>query len=184
MNAEKNGRVLLVIDMQNDFIDGALGSPEAQAIVETVKEKIDDYADVPENRIVFTRDTHHNDDYMESNEGKHLPVKHCIEGEFGWKIAKGLVPDRALAQIEIVNKPSFGYLGWAEKDFGQSDIEIIGLCTDICVVSNALIIKAQYPENNVVVDARCCAGVTPQKHQEALGTMESCQVDVIGREVI
>lgn len=164
-------KTLIVVDMQNDFIDGALGTKEAVAIVENVKNKIKEYADRGDE-IIFTRDTHY-ENYMETNEGKHLPVPHCIEETKGWEIADGLeVPDAI-----YINKTSFGYTGWG--DFDLQDVEMVGLCTDICVVSNALIIKALYPEISVKVDARCCAGVTPESHEAALATMSMCQVDII-----
>lgn len=164
-------RTLIVVDMQNDFIDGALGTKEAVAIVDNVKNKIREYADRGDE-IIFTRDTHH-EDYMETNEGKHLPVPHCIEGTHGWEVADGLVVPGAI----YIDKPSFGYTEW--KNYDLQDVEMVGLCTDICVVSNALMIKALYPEINVRVDARCCAGVTPESHEAALTTMAMCQVEVV-----
>ena len=164
-------RTLIVVDMQNDFIDGALGTKEAVAIVDNVKNKIREYADRGDE-IIFTRDTHH-EDYMETNEGKHLPVPHCIEGTYGWEAADGLAVPGAI----YIDKPSFGYTEW--KNYDLQDVEMVGLCTDICVVSNALMIKALYPEINVRVDARCCAGVTPESHEAALTTMAMCQVEVV-----
>lgn len=164
-------KTLIVIDMQNDFIDGSLGTKEAEAIVENVKKKIAQYQKNGDE-IIFTRDTHQ-PDYLKTNEGRHLPVEHCIEGTQGWKIADGLEVEDAI----YIDKPSFGYLNW--KDYHLEEVELVGLCTDICVVSNALIIKAAYPEINVRVDAGCCAGVTPESHQAALTTMKMCQVEVI-----
>lgn len=163
-------KTLIVVDMQNDFIDGSLGTKEAQAIVENVKKKITQYKDAGDE-IIFTRDTHQKN-YLETNEGRHLPVEHCIEGTEGWKIAEGLEVPEAI----YINKPSFGYLNW--KDYQLEEVEIVGLCTDICVVSNALIIKALYPEIKVSVDASCCAGVTPESHEAALTTMKMCQVTI------
>ena len=165
-------KTLIVVDMQKDFIDGALGTKEAVAIVDNVKKKIAEYQAAGEE-IIFTRDTHQTD-YLNTNEGKYLPVEHCIEGTDGWKIAEGLEVPGAVC----INKPTFGYLNWAEYDL--QEVEIIGLCTDICVVSNALIIKAVFPEIKVTVDASCCAGVTPESHAAALTTMKMCQVEVIG----
>ena len=165
-------KTLIVVDMQNDFISGSLGTLEAQAIVANVKKKIDEYNQLGAE-IIFTRDTHY-EDYLETNEGKNLPVIHCVEDTKGWQIADGLEVEGAT----IINKPSFGYTGWA--DFNFEEVEIIGLCTDICVVSNALIIKALFPEINVTVDASCCAGVTPKSHAAALLTMKMCQVNVVG----
>lgn len=170
-------KLLVVVDMQNDFIDGALGTKEAVAIVENVKKKIAEYK-ANSDRIIFTRDTHQ-ENYLETSEGKNLPVVHCIEGSEGWQIAKG-VDDSFYPHID---KPNFGWLGWAGIDMeGVDEIELIGLCTDICVVSNALILKATYPEIPVKVDVRCCAGVTPETHNAALATMKMCQVQVIGEE--
>lgn len=163
-------KTLIVVDMQNDFIDGSLGTKEAVAIVENVKRKIAEYRDRGDE-IIFTRDTHETN-YMKTNEGKHLPVEHCIRGSKGWEIAEGLETENAI----IIDKPSFGYMNW--KDYDLEEVEIIGLCTDICVVSNALIIKATYPEIPVRVDANCCAGVTPESHNAALTTMKMCQVEV------
>lgn len=164
-------KTLIVVDMQKDFIDGSLGTKEAVAIVENVKRKIAQYRENGDE-IIFTRDTHQQN-YLETNEGKHLPVMHCIEGTEGWKIAEGLEVPGAI----YIDKPGFGYMNW--KDYHLEEVEIVGLCTDICVVSNALIIKATYPEIKVVVDASCCAGVTPESHRAALMTMKMCQVEVV-----
>lgn len=163
-------KTLIVIDMQNDFIDGSLGTKEAVAIVDNVKKKIDEYKNAG-NEIIFTRDTHF-DNYMDTNEGKHLPVKHCIKDTKGWEIADDLMVDGAI----VIDKPSFGYVDWAK--YNLEEVELIGLCTDICVVSNTLIIKALYPEINVSVDSSCCAGVTVDSHEAALTTMKMCQVEV------
>ena len=167
----KKEKTLIVVDMQNDFIDGVLGTKEAVAILENVKKKIHKYY---ENgyQIIFTRDTHY-DNYLETNEGRNLPVKHCLNGSNGWQIAEGLEVPGAI----YVDKPTFGYTNW--KEFELGDVELIGLCTDICVVSNALIIKALFPENNVYVDASCCAGVTPETHNAALATMKMCQIILV-----
>jgi len=166
-------KTLLVIDMQKDFIDGALGTKEAVAIVDNVKKKIEQYQ-ANGDEIIFTRDTHQAD-YLQTNEGKHLPVEHCIQGTDGWQIPQDLQVENAI----YIDKPSFGYMKWDEYDL--EEVEIVGLCTDICVVSNALIIKASYPEIKVTVDASCCAGVTPGSHEAALTTMKMCQVEVIGK---
>lgn len=170
-------KVLVVVDMQNDFIDGALGTKEAVAIVENVKNKIAEYK-ANSDRIIFTRDTHQ-ENYLDTSEGKKLPVVHCIEGTNGWQIADGLDDENCLH----IDKPNFGWLGWSDVDMQDvEEIELIGLCTDICVVSNALVLKAAYPEIPLKVDARCCAGVTPATHKAALETMKMCQVDVYGEE--
>lgn len=164
-------KTLIVIDMQNDFIDGSLGTAEAVQIVGNVAAKIQEYKSRGDE-IIFTRDTHHKN-YMETNEGKHLPVVHCIEGTKGWEIREELDTEGA----KIIDKPSFGYTGWGNYAF--EEVELVGLCTDICVVSNALIIKALFPEIKVSVDASCCAGVTPESHDAALKTMQMCQVEII-----
>ena len=166
-------KILIVVDMQKDFIDGSLGTKEAEAIVENVKKKIAEYR-ANGDEIIFTRDTH-KENYLETNEGKHLPVVHCIEGTEGWQISDALT----VGDARIIDKPSFGYMNW--KEFDLEEVELVGLCTDICVVSNALIIKATYPEINVTVDASCCAGVSPATHNAALETMKCCQVNVIGQ---
>lgn len=166
-------KLLIVVDMQNDFIDGALGTPEAIKIVDNVKAKIQQYASEDDTLIVFTRDSH-DSNYLETHEGKLLPIEHCIVGTHGWKIAAGLeVPN-----CGYVNKTTFGWLHWSS--FSSADkIEIIGLCTDICVVSNALILRAKYPESDITVDASCCAGSAPEKHKAALEVMKSCHINVI-----
>lgn len=163
-------KTLIVIDLQNDFIDGALGTKEAQAIVPAVREKIQKY--IEEGcEVIFTRDTHQAD-YLSTPEGKKLPVEHCIEGTHGWQIADGLYVEGCT----VINKPTFGYTGWDAHSFER--IELIGLCTDICVVSNALILKAMFPNAQISVDGACCAGVTPQSHEAALTTMQMCQIDI------
>lgn len=164
-------RTLIVVDMQNDFIDMALGTKEAVAIVPKVKEKIEEYR---KNgcEIIYTRDTH-TDDYLNTAEGKKLPVEHCIKGSDGWQIADGLY----IEGCKIIDKPNFGWLHWEKEEL--EDVELVGLCTDICVVSNALIIKATFPDANVRVDSSCCAGVTVETHNAALKTMQMCQIDVV-----
>lgn len=163
-------KTLIVIDMQNDFIDGSLGTKEAVEIVENVKKKIKEY-EMCGDEIIFTRDTH-DESYLNTPEGKKLPVEHCIKGTYGWQIKDGLVVEGA----KIIDKPSFGYTGWGEMEF--SEIELVGLCTDICVVSNALILKALFPDVKISVDSSCCAGVTPDTHESALKTMRMCQIEV------
>lgn len=166
------GKTLIVVDMQNDFIDGSLGTAEAQKIVPAVKAKITEYQNRGD-RIIFTRDTH-GDNYLETPEGKKLPVKHCIKGTQGWEIAAGLT----VPGCTYIDKPTFGWLHWDTENF--EEIELAGLCTDICVVSNALILKATFPDVEITVDAGCCAGVTPKTHKAALETMKMCQINVIG----
>ena len=164
-------KTLIVVDMQNDIIDMALGTKEAVAIVPKVKAKIADYIQKG-YEVIYTRDTHR-EDYLDTPEGKKLPVPHCIKGTKGWEIADGLYAEGC----KVIDKPNFGWPHWNEESL--EDVEIIGLCTDICVVSNALIIKATFPSANVKVDSSCCAGVTPQSHEAALTTMKMCQIDVI-----
>lgn len=163
-------KTLIVVDMQNDFIDMALGTKEAVAIVPKVKAKIEEYVKNGDE-IIFTRDTH-SENYLETNEGKKLPVPHCIKGTKGWEIAAGLYVEGA----KIIDKPNFGWKNWENENF--TEVELVGLCTDICVVSNALIIKAAFPEIPVSVDSSCCAGVTPESHEAALKTMGMCQIEV------
>ena len=167
-------KVLIVVDMQKDFVDGSLGTPEAQAIVPAVVEKVKNH----QGPVIFTRDTHRLN-YLDTQEGKNLPVPHCIEGSTGWKI----IPELRMYATDVINKPTFGSTALAER-LKQSEtriesIELIGLCTDICVVSNALLLKAAMPEIPISVDSRCCAGVTPEKHAAALETMRSCQIQVL-----
>ena len=164
-------KTLIVVDMQNDFIDMALGTPEAVAILPAVKAKIDTYA-AAGHEILYTRDTHE-ENYLDTPEGRKLPVKHCIRGTRGWQIAGGLYREGC----RIIDKPNFGWPHWQEE--ALEDVELIGLCTDICVVSNALIIKATFPEAAVKVDPACCAGVTPASHDAALMTMKMCQIDIL-----
>lgn len=169
--------ILIVVDMQNDFIDGALGTKEAMAIVPRVKEKIASFS----GPVIFTRDTHP-ENYMETQEGKNLPVPHCIKGTEGWQIRPEL--DR-LRKTEPVDKPGFGSveLGQMLLDMNEKEpiasVTLIGLCTDVCVISNALIIKAFLPEVPVRVDAACCAGISPESHDNALSAMAMCQVEIL-----
>lgn len=177
-------KVLIVVDMQNDFVTGSLGSETAQAIIPNVEKKILEYLKSErEDEVYFTRDSHATD-YLSTKEGEKLPVEHCIYGSHGWQIIPELKQYSELAD-EIVNKDSFGYPCW-EDELGREEriesIELIGVCTDICVVSNALILKALYPEVEIIVDASCCAGTTPEAHQAALRVMQSCQITVIGEE--
>lgn len=169
--------ILIVVDMQNDFIDGALGTAEAVAIVPAVKSKIENF----DGRVLFTRDTHEAD-YLETQEGRNLPVEHCIKDTDGWQISPVL---EALRKETPVDKPTFGSvaLGQLLKAYDTYEekiesITLIGLCTDICVISNAMIIKAFLPETPVIVDAACCAGVTPESHENALKAMSMCQIKI------
>lgn len=169
--------VLIVVDMQNDFIDGALGTAEAVAIVPNVKKKIEEF----KGTVLFTRDTHESW-YLETQEGKNLPVPHCIRGSEGWQIRPEL---DALRTTEAIDKETFGsselggLLCQLNEDEPISSITFIGLCTDICVISNVMIAKAFLPEVPIFVDANCCAGVSVATHENALKAMEVCQVKVI-----
>ena len=169
MNNSRKG--LIVIDMQNDFIDGSLGTKEAQEILPTVKAIVNtgDY-----HELYFTRDTH-DADYEKTQEGMKLPVRHCIKDTHGWKIHDSL---DTLSANKIINKPSFGYTGWAGLLDNLDEINIVGLCTDICVISNALIIKALYPEMTVNIIENATAGVTPESKEAALTTARSCQINI------
>lgn len=167
---------LIVVDMQNDFIDGALGTAEAVQIVPKVAERVKNFA----GKVIFTRDTHEHD-YLQTQEGRNLPVAHCIRGTNGWQICKALA-DRCTEPP--VDKPTFGSAELAARLRDEHACEpidritLIGLCTDICVISNAMLIKAFLPEVTVAVDAACCAGVTPQSHLNALQAMKMCQIQV------
>ena len=170
-------KTLIVVDMQKDFIDGALGTKEAVAIIENVKKKIAKYQENGDE-IIFTRDTHF-ENYMETQEGKNLPVPHCIKGTDGWQIRAEL---DALRKTEAIDKLTFGSKDLAEMLKNEGDIEsitFVGLCTDICVISNVMLVKAFYPEIPLIVDAKACAGVTPESHKNALNAMKMCQVTVI-----
>jgi len=171
-------KLLIVIDMQNDFIDGSLGTKEAQEIIPHVIEEIKKYK--AEN-IFATRDTHEKE-YLKTQEGRKLPIAHCIRGTNGWEINQKV--KEALKEAKVIDKPSFGSIALAEeikKLASKEEVELtlIGLCTDICVVSNALLLKAYLPETPIRVLASCCAGVTPESHQAALATMRMCQIEVI-----
>ena len=172
-------RILVVVDMQKDFVNGALGTKEAVAIVPAVVDKIREYE---KENIFVTRDTHQKD-YLTTQEGRKLPVEHCIEGTPGWELDPTVA--EAVQGAAIVNKPTFGStelmnIIWEISEKDEISIELIGLCTDICVVSDALLLKAAVPEVEISVDASCCAGVTPEKHEAALETMRSCQIQVTG----
>ncbi len=169
-------KLLIVVDMQNDFIDGALGTKEAVAIVSNVAEKIKRARDAGWE-VVFTRDTHQKN-YLQTQEGKNLPVVHCILGSKGWQISDKL----DVGKSHIFDKPSFGSLDLADYVATLNDleeIELVGLCTGICVISNAFILKAKVPEVKITVDSSCCACVTPESHATALSAMRLCQVNII-----
>ena len=194
-----NNKLLVVVDMQNDFIDGSLGTKEAQEIVPKVVEKINNFDGI----VVATKDTHH-EDYLSTQEGEKLPVKHCIKGENGWRFNENIKTallssemfagyrklDNGIYLLDVYCKETFGSLDLqcdCESEFGDDnrshpeDVEItlVGLCTDICVISNAMLLKAALPEAKIIVDASCCAGVTPESHKNALEAMKMCQIEVI-----
>lgn len=188
-------KVLVLVDLQNDFIDGSLGSPEAQAIVPKVVEKLNNYTDKGNTLLLFTKDTHYGS-YLSTLEGKYLPVSHCIESTPGWSINKTIekaVRDNRFLTYssgDIINsriyKNTFGsnvlYEFLNEHCNGIEEIEFIGLCTDICVISNVLTARMALPNTKIIVDASCCAGVTPEKHKAALEVMKSCQIEIINEE--
>ena len=172
-------KVLIVVDMQNDFIDGALGTAEAVKIVPNVKAKIEQF----DGTVIYTRDTHQ-ENYMDTQEGKYLPVIHCVKDTDGWALISELEKIRVEKDCKCYDKPTFGSTALAADiksayEAGEIEtVELIGICTDICVVSNALLIKAYCPELPISLDSACCAGVTPEKHEAALETMRSCQIQV------
>lgn len=185
-------KVLIVVDCQNDFLTGSLGTPEAQAILPIVREKIEKADE--ETLIIFTIDTHF-EDYLNTLEGKNLPVAHCIHGTFGWQINNSIMIT-ASKRAEQINKGYSNYLIFDKNTFGSSElacylydeneyeqnlesIELCGVCTGICVISNALIIKAHLPEVPIIVDASACACITPESHLRALESMKTCQIEVI-----
>lgn len=176
-------KLLVVVDMQNDFINGALGSEEAVKILPNVQVKVNEYRQqgLP---IIFTRDTHQ-ENYLETKEGQNLPVEHCIYQTEGWKIT----PKLEVADAKVIDKPTFGstelarYLREEYPDAdADMDIELVGVCTDICVISNALLLKATFPESNITVDASCCAGVTVESHNTALEAMKMCHIKIINEK--
>ena len=171
-------KILVAIDMQNDFIDGSLGTKEAKQIVQKAIDKIKSY---DSKDIYATRDTHF-ENYLETNEGRNLPVMHCIKGSKGWEIRHEIMA--LLSNAVIIDKPIFGSFELADMLYDISkideiEIELIGLCTDICVVANAILLKTKMPEINISIDSSCCAGTTPEMHRAAIDTMKMCQINVI-----
>lgn len=170
-------RTLIVVDMQNDFVTGSLANPAAAEIIPFIKSEIESGK---YSHIIFTQDTHEKDRYMLSQEGRNLPVEHCINGTHGWEIVDGL--KGYSTHSNTIQKPTFGFIGWYHEEYdlqSADEIVLLGTCTDICVVSNALLIKTMFPETKVTVLAKGCAGVTPEKHAAALETMRSCQINVV-----
>ncbi|HWR60866.1 MAG TPA: isochorismatase family cysteine hydrolase [Clostridia bacterium] len=174
-------KVLIVVDMQNDFIDGALGTKEAEKIAGRVADKIAKHS----GAVIFTRDTH-SEAYLSTQEGHNLPVVHCIEGTHGWELQKDIGRLAEDKHSKVFDKNTFGsrelaeYLEELSSREAVEEIELVGLCTDICVISNALTIKAFLPETRIRVDASCCAGVTPESHRNALAAMKVCQIEILG----
>lgn len=171
-------KILIVVDMQKDFVDGALGTTEAVGIVDNVVNKINEF----EGEIYVTYDTH-NEKYMDTREGRYLPVAHCIKDTEGWLLNDKVQKALDSKKYASIYKPTFGSTSLVELlkgcDEVNTEVTLIGLCTDICVVSNALLLKAAYPEMDISVDSGCCAGVTPESHNAALLTMKMCQINVL-----
>ena len=188
MLSKEEGRIhmeiLIVVDMQNDFIDGALGTKEAEAIVPRVVEKIRNFQEDGEHRILYTRDTH-GENYLETQEGVNLPVIHCVKGTKGWELHPEIESLILAFHGEIVDKPAFGstalvhLLSSLASKEPVSSITLVGLCPDICVISNAMLLRAAFPEADIAVDSSCCAGVTPESHRRALEAMKACQIDIL-----
>jgi len=178
-------KYLIIVDMQNDFVTGPLGTLEAVAIVDKIKEKIEKIEKDPSVKIIFTRDTHYRN-YLHTLEGLRLPIEHCIFETPGWCVVDSLrEATYKTYSSKYINKYTFGNLNWEQEihDNGTVEIEIVGVCTDICVISNALILKATYPEILITVDASCCAGTTPEMHQKALDVMRSCQIEIVNENI-
>lgn len=177
--------VLIVVDMQNDFVTGALGTTDAQKIIPNVKNKIDEYMSNKDGIIIFTRDTH-SGNYLDTTEGQKLPIEHCIYGTRGWEIIPELNMKYKTGKVFVFDKSSFGYDSWkSELEYhllnsrNIDSIEMCGVCADICIVSNALILKSIFRDVEITVDASCCAGSTANAHFAALQIMENCQINVI-----
>ena len=177
-------KTLIVIDMQNDFVTGNLGTSEARAIVSKIETKIKKEYNLSSDRIIFTQDSHYLQDWDNNNPAEKIEMskvpRHCIKSTPGWCIVDTLFP---LAD-NVIEKESFGYLNWKDyllsyQGFPPTSIEIVGVCTDICIISNALALRTIFPTTPIIVDAVCCAGTTPEKHKAALEVMKSCCIDVI-----
>ncbi len=171
---------LIVVDMQNDFINGPLGTAEAALIIPPVIDKIKAH----KGPVIFTFDTHY-ENYLDTIEGRNLPVKHCVMGTEGWSLEKNIEKLRLSLDTIAFSKPTFGSREMADHLYAENakekidSIELVGICTDMCVISNALLIKAYLPETRIIVDASCCAGVTPERHNNALEAMKLCQIEII-----
>ena len=171
-------KILIVVDMQNDFVNGSLGSERARSITANVQKKIARYR-ANDYLVIFTRDTH-DKNYLNTREGKNLPVEHCVYGTPGWEVIDGL---DSTAERFYVDKNNFAWDGWKTTLNGyanaETEFELVGLCTDVCVVSNAIVLRCLYPENTITVDSSCCAGVTDEGHEAALLTLRMCHVNVV-----
>lgn len=174
-SSKEDSRLLIVVDMQNDFVNGVLGTPEAKAIVPKVVERVNK-ANVENEQVMFTRDTHYND-YLTTKEGQWLNVPHCIKDTYGWEIIDELNPK----YIKAFNKHSFASMTLASSlaSRGLKCIEIIGLCTDICVLSTAVVLRSFFPDLEIIINSACCAGTTPEKHELALKTMQGLNITII-----
>lgn len=175
-------KFLIVVDMQNDFVTGSLGSKEAQDIVAKVEKKAREYM-WNNSPIIFTKDQH-DKNYLSTLEGKYLPVEHCVYGTDGYDLVKELNPiSEFYNNSYIVTKPSFGYKWWNDMGlfnmYKEKQFELVGVCTDICVITNALLLRTYFPESKIIVDSSCCAGSTTEKHKAALEVMKSCHIDVV-----
>ena len=170
-------KYLIVVDMQRDFITGSLANKDAQDIVENVCNKIKEF----DGLIIATYDTH-TTEYLNTQEGKYLPVEHCIKDTDGWRINSDVMNALCTKCFSTIHKPTFGYLGWKDHIINPSEIHVIGICTDICVISNVTILKAMFPETKIIVHANCCAGVTSESHKTALAAMKMMQVEVVENE--
>lgn len=181
-------KLLVIVDMQNDFIDGVLGSPEAQTIVPKVIERMKQAFEDEDEFICFTKDTHDAFEYPLSEEGKNLPIPHCLFPSEGWKINKEIIEctahDHSVTELYFIWKKSFGH-NWEKEswihDYQIGTIEIIGLDTDFCVLANAMTLKATFPNAHIVINAACCAGSTPEWHEKALDMLEHCHCEIINR---
>ena len=173
-------KALIVVDMQNDFVTGALGTQEAQEMLPYLVEKLEDAVKNNNCDIIFTQDTH-KEDYLQTQEGKFLPIEHCIKNTEGWEIVPELQKFIPRSRI-VVEKKAFGSTRLPSLLKPYEEVEFVGVCTDICVISNALLLKAFYPEQLVSVDAACCAGTTPENHQKALDVMKNCQCKIYNAE--
>lgn len=174
-------KYLVVVDMQNDFVTGSLGNPDAEKIIPKIVEKINSF----DGKVVFTRDTHE-ENYLSTQEGRKLPVRHCIRDTEGWQLVPELEEIRLSKGFPAFDKPTFGnvkleeFLSSAEGDDKPEEIELCGVCTDICVISNALLLKTFLPETPISLDASCCAGTTRENHENALKAMKLCQIEIKG----